>query len=101
MAAGAAGSSGQAPLSVSSVVAETLAWANVGIVIFVESPAVSTGSDFQNMVWALFPGPRQFLVFVPASGRLSRTSNTIASVVCNPDDYTTASDGAASPLPLR
>jgi len=87
-------------LSVSAVVAEMLAKPRVGIVIVVGSPAVSTGTDFAQMVWALFLGPRHLLGFVQASGRLSRISSAVASaVVWSPVGYTVALHATTSPAP--
>jgi len=88
------------PVSVAGVVTKALKQPGVGIVIVVGSPAVSTGTDFVNMSWAVFLGPRHLLSFAQASGRLCRDGSSVATalVLC-PEGYTRPIDEDASLIP--
>jgi len=85
--------------SAAAVVAAEAAADGVGVVVMVGSPAVTTGSDFSNMVWGFFLGGRNLVTFAQASGRLSRDAGSMATaVVWNPQRYSEVlvdPDGAA------
>jgi len=82
-----------ATMSAAAVVAAEVANPTVRVVLVVGSPAVSTGTDFPAMPWALYLGARNLLALVQATGRLGRTSNaddvekTAVAVVMNPVGY--------------
>jgi len=79
-----------ATMSAAAVVAAEDANPTVRVVLVVGSPAVSTGTDFPAMPWALYVGARNLLALVQATGRLGQTSNaddvekTAVAVVMNP-----------------
>ena len=79
-----------ATMSAAAVVAAEVANPTVRVVLVVGSPAVSTGTDFPAMPWALYLGARNMLALAQATGRLGRTSNaddveeTAVAVVLNP-----------------
>jgi len=94
------GSSRPLSVLVSAVVADALRAPGVGVVIFVGSPAVSTGTDFADMVWALFLGPKHLLGSVEASVRLCRDASTVeTAVVRAPDGYAAELDQETTTIP--
>lgn len=87
----AGGGGGGASKCAAVLVDEALKRPGIGVVIVVGSPAMSTGTDFPQMVWALFIGGRNLMTFAQASGRLCRTpSLTGTAVVWNPVGYSSA-----------
>lgn len=71
-----------------ALVDEVAGRSGVGVVIVIGSPAVSTGTDFPRMVWALFLGARNMMAFAQASGRLCRAKGIVGTVVVwVPENY--------------
>lgn len=79
-------SSGQ--VSAAALVEEVSHRPGVGVTVVVGSPAVSTGTDFPRMVWALFLSSRNLMSFAQTSGRLCRNPTLVGTaVVWVPEHY--------------